>query len=180
MSLLFYLDKSNKAILHREVINLVPSLSILKDEEVLYVILYADYNSPYRQFPEYDRKNKAMWHAFGDNEADLVESDKILIAVQDYISLQYSPKIKAAEEYQKKIDSLLDEMQVEKSPKKLKEYDDAIDICRKRIRMFEHEYELDLQKQGVIKGKMELGHLEKLMSNMKNFHAVTSQEIKMK
>lgn len=180
MSLLFFVDKNKTAILHPEVVKLMPSLSILNDQEILFIILYADYNSPYRQFPERDRRNKAMWHAFDDNEYDLIESSKMQAAIDDYIALQYSPKIKAAEDYQKKMDSLLTELQDANGPKELKNIDDAIDVCRKRIEMFQKEYEMDMQKQGIVKGKMELSFLEKLMSNAKQYKAVINQEVKLK
>jgi len=93
MSYLFYVDTKNNAVLHPEVVKLCPSFSALSEKEILYVVLFADYNSIYKQFPEHERKRKAMWHAFDENEYELIESPRILDAVQDYTSLQYSPKI---------------------------------------------------------------------------------------
>lgn len=179
MSLLFYLDKNCKAILHRDCINLCPSLATLSDEEVMYVILYADYNSPHRQLPEHQRKTKAMFDAFGENEPDLIESARILMAVEDYISLQYSPKIEAAKEYQKKVDHLLETLQAATTHTEIKKIDDAIDVCRKRIRMFEEEYEQDMQKQGVVKGKMELSFWEKIQANKKQYDGLKSKQPKL-
>nr|WP_298657498.1 hypothetical protein [uncultured Flavobacterium sp.] len=179
MSLLFHLDKNNKAVLHPECVKLCPSLGTLSEQELLYVILYADYNSPYRQFPEHDRKQKAMFHAFDENEYDLIHSDRIVIAIEDYTSLQYSPKIEAAKEYQIKVDSLLEQLKLETSPTGIKKIDDAIDVCRKRIRMFEQEYEVDMQRQGVIKGKMELGYLENIQRNKKQYDSIKGKAVKL-
>ena len=99
MSMLFYVDTNSNLVLHPEVVKLCPTLSVLNNDEMLFVVLFTDYHSPYKQYPEHERKRRAMQHAFSDNEYDLIESDRIQIAIKDYTSLQYSPKIEAARQF---------------------------------------------------------------------------------
>jgi len=180
MSYLFYIDESatdkKLAILHPEVIKLCPSLSVLSSEELLYVVLYTDYHSPYKQFPDHERKRKSMQHAFDDNEYDLIESERIQIAIRDYTSLQYSPKIEAARQFQRKIDSLLLTLQEDTSATNIKKTVDTIDLLRKNIQVYEREYDEEVQKKGVLKGKMTLSLIEEMMTNQKHFKSVTEKK----
>lgn len=176
MSYLFYCDLKNKVILHPEVVKIIPSLGTLTENELLYVILYADYNSPYKQFPDHERKRKAMWHAFDENESELIESPKILMAVQDYISLQYNPKIEVIRNYQQKIDKLLQQLQEDDAPSSIKKIDEAIDALRRRIDVMQNEVDSQTQNEGVIKGKMTLSFLEKAMANAKYYKSITAKK----
>jgi len=176
MSFLFYADLKNKVILHPEVVKIIPSLGTLTEHELLYVILYADYNSPYKQFPDHERKRKAMWHAFDENESELIESPKILMAVQDYISLQYNPKIEVIRNYQQKIDKLLQQLQEDDAPSSIKKIDEAIDALRRRIDVMQNEVDSQTQNEGVIKGKMTLSFLEKAMANAKYYKSITAKK----
>ena len=176
MSYLFYADTKNRAILHPEVVKLIPLLGVLTEQELLYVILYADYNSPYKQHPDHDRKRKAMWHAFDENEVELIESPRIKMAVEDYISLQYNPKIEVIKNYQQKIDKLLLQLQEDDAPSSIKKIDDAIDSLRKRIDIMQNEVDSQTQNEGVIKGKMTLSFLEKAMANVKYYKSITAKK----
>jgi hypothetical protein len=176
VSYLFHIDEKNRAVLHPEVVNLIDSFRALSEKEMLYVILYADYNSPYKQHPDHDRKRKAIWHAFDDNEAELVETPRIKMAVEDYVSLQYNPKIEVIRNYQKKIDKLLVQLQEDEAPSSIKKIDDAIDSLRKRIDVMQKEVDASIQGEGVIKGKMTLSFLEKAMANMKYYKSITAKK----
>lgn len=175
MSLLFRITENKKAVLHPEVIGLCPSLGALDDKEILYVILAYDYNSPYRQFPEHERKRKAMWDAFEENESDLINSSRILAAADDYLSLQYSRKVETARSYEKKIDRLLSLLEEDDSPTSIKKITEAVEGLRKQLSNLEKEIDEDYQKKGVIKGNMTLSFLEDLQSNRKNYLAVISK-----
>lgn len=176
MSYLFYVDEKNKAVLHPEVVKLIPSFRTLNDKEVLFIVLYADYNSPYKQYPEHDRRRKSMWHAFDENESELIDSDRMKIAIEDYMSLQYSPKIEVIKNYQQKIDKLLMQLQEDDSPSSIKKIDDAIDALRKRIDVMQKEVDSTIQGEGVIKGKMTLSFLEKAMANVKYYKSITAKK----
>ena len=175
MSLLFLVNKDQTAVLHPEVIKLCPLLGTLSEKEQLYVILFADYNSPYKQYPEHERRRKAMWQAFQENETDLVLSATIAAAVNDYISLQYNPKIETARVYQQKVDELQQALTIESSWTNMKKIGDAIDDLNKRIGILQKDYELEMQKTGVIKGNMTQSFLEKLQANKKLYDSLVNK-----
>jgi len=176
MSLLFYVDAERGTVLHPEVVKLCPSLSVLSEEEVMYVVLFTDYHSPYKQLPEHERKRRAMEHAFSDSEFDIIESERIKIAIIDYNSLQYSPRIEAARGFQKKIDNLLLTLQEDNAATSIKKTIETIDLLRKNIMVYEREYDDEIQKKGVLKGKMTMSWLEEIMSNQKRFKSVTDKK----
>jgi len=177
MSYLFYIDSKNNAILHPEVVKLCPSFNALSDKEVLFVILYADYNSIYKQFPDHERKRKAMWHAFDDNEIEIVESDRVKICIQDYISLQYNSKIETARKYQQKIDKLLMQLDEDDSPSSIEKIDKAIDALNKRINSMNKEILEDTIDEGVLKGGRTKSLLEKLISNKKRYESIVGHKL---
>lgn len=176
MSTLFYVDSAKGAVLHPEVAKLCDSFMALNEKEILYVILAYDYNSIYRQFPEHERHRKAMWTAFNENESELIKSHRILTAAHDYVSLQYNPKVEVARSYQKKIDKYLSEIDTDDSPTSVKKKMDVIKELRVNIKELENEVEAAAIKKGMVKGKQELSYLEELMSNRRNYLAVTAQK----
>lgn len=175
MSFLFYCNSDQTACLHPEVIKLCPPLSILKESELLYVILFVDYSSPYKQHPEHERKRRAMMHAFGDNAYDIIESDRIAIAIRHYESLQYNPKVAIIRQFQSKIDSLLLAMQEDTSPTNIKKNIETISLLRKEMEVYQNDYDSEVQKRGVLKGKMSLSLIEELKSNQKLWNSVVEK-----
>ncbi|CAK0770582.1 conserved hypothetical protein [Gammaproteobacteria bacterium] len=177
MSYLFYIDEKNNCVLHPEVIKLCPSLKVLNEKELLYVILYADYSSIYKQYPEHERKRKAIWHAFGDNETELVEEQHILHAIEDYISLQYNRKIEVIRGYERKIDDFLSKLEGEDNPAAVKKLDEAIDSLQKRINSMQMEVNEKILDEGVLKGGRVKSFLEKIMSNRKYYETIIGKKL---
>lgn len=177
MSYLFYIDAKNKAVLHPEVVKLCPSFNALDEKETLYVILFADYNSIYKQHPEHDRKRKAMWHAFDENEHEIIESPRIQAAIQDYISLQYNPKIETINQYQIKIDELLKQLRTETSPNVIEKIDKAITTLSKRILDMQTEVLENTVDDGVLKGGKIKSFLERIMANKKHYESVIGKKV---
>lgn len=176
MSYLFYVDEKNNAVLHPEIVKLIPSFRALSEKEVLFIVLCYDYHSPYKQHPEHQRKRKAMLHAFDYEDKDLIESSRMQVAITDYISLQYDRRIETARGYEKKIDNLVASIQEEDNPKKIREIDEAVDSLQRRIRALQNEVSEQIQKEGVVKGNAKLSYIEKVMSNRKHFLAVTAKK----
>lgn len=177
MSYLFSCDTKNNAILHPEVVKLCPSFNALNEKETLYVVLYADYSSLYKQHPERERKRKAIWHAFGDNESELVETPRILAAVEDYISLQYNPKTETIRKYQQKIDKFLLQLDTDDSPTSVTKIDGAIATLNKRINDMQMEVDDKSLDEGVLKGGRTKSFLEKIMSNRKYYESVIGKKL---
>jgi hypothetical protein len=138
-------------------------------------VLFTDYNSIYRQFPEFERRRRAMWHAFNENEAEIVESDRIKIAIQEYISLQFDPDRELIIRFQKKIDKLLDILDLDDSPSGIDKTTKAINSLRENILSLQNKVSEGMKADGVIKGDRQLSFLEKLISNKKRYQAAIKE-----
>ena len=171
MSYLICINEKTNEVLHPEVVKLVDSFSLLSNNEMLYVVLYTDYNSIYKQFPEHERSRRAMWHAFNENVQDVIQSDRIQIAIKDYTSLQFDPDIELMNRFQVKIDRLLDILDKEDAPSSIQKTTMAINSLRDNIVALRNKTNDQIKADGVIKGDRILSFLERLQSNKKRYLA---------
>ncbi len=177
MSYLIQIDTKTNQVLHPEIMKLVDSFAMLDEKEMLYVVLYTDYNSIYKQFPEHIRKSRSMWHAFNENEDQLITSPKILRAIEDYKSLQYNPKEELIIRFQKKIDSFLELLDEDKSPTAVQNTTKAINTLRENIRELQHEVDDKYRADGEIRGQRQLSLIEKYAgANRKQYLAVVAKK----
>ena len=175
MSLLFYIDPKNEGIVLRpDCYKLHPELAPLDEQELMLIILTYDYHSPYRQFPEPERRRKAIFHVYGENMMEKYDEITIKNAIEAYKSLQFIPEIHQVEIYQRKIAKLNQQI----------EEDDEASISTTKnnlatILMFEDAIR-DLEKRaidstvtkGQIKGGQELSFLEDMMKSEKYYKSV--------
>nr|WP_298660525.1 hypothetical protein [uncultured Flavobacterium sp.] len=175
MSYLICINEKTGEILHPEVVKLVDSFSLLSREEMLYVALYTDYNSIYKQFPEHERSRRAMWHAFNENMSDVIASDRIQIAIKEYTSLQFDPDIELINRFQTKIDRLLDILDKEDSPSMIEKTTKAINSLRENIVSLRDKVDERTKQDGVIKGERQLSFLERLQQNKKRYLAAVQK-----
>ncbi len=103
--MLFYIDTNNALLLHEDALKLCPELAKLNSKERLYVVLFRDYFSPYHQFPDNIREQKARRHVYGEKDVKLSHK-KILDAINAYDSLQYDERREMIDMYAKKIQIL--------------------------------------------------------------------------
>lgn len=176
MSYLIAIDAKNNQILHPEALKLLDSFMALSEKEMLFVVLFCDYSSIYKQLPEHERKRRAMWHAFNENESELIETPRIQAAIIDYNALQYNPKIELARRYQKKIDSLLETLDLESAATSGQNTIKFIDSLRSNIRELEKEVDSQYIAEGVIKGERQLSWLEKKLANKKEYKIITAKK----
>lgn len=172
MSLLFYIDETSGVVLRPDCARLCPELSVLDDKELLMIILIYDYYSIFRQFPEAERKRKAMVMVYGENVDEIFNKQIIKNAIQAYKSLQYDPKVELQITYQKKIDKMLELMESDDSPTSNKKTLETIDLFRKAIRELEEEVVKSMIDKGQIKGGHDLSFLEDIMRSQKYFNSV--------
>lgn len=175
MSYLICINEKTGEILHPEVVKLSDTLSLLDDKELMYVVLFTDYNSIYKQFPEHERRRRAMWHAFNENETELIESPRILMAIQDYTSLQYNPDIELIRRFQAKIDRLLELLDKDDTSIGIEKTTKAINSLRKNISDLQEKVTDQTKSEGVIKGDRLLSFLEKAISNKKLYKSLIKE-----
>lgn len=167
--MLFYLDEKNTALLHPDAVKLCPELTVLDEKETLAIILAYDYKSPYRQFTDADRRRKALIHAYGNDDKNIFDKDKIKQAAEAYISLQYNPKVELARTYQSKIDQLQDEMVLASDEKEIARIIKSINAIRESIRDLETEVYDEVAKEGKVVGGGNLSFLEKFQRNRERY-----------
>jgi hypothetical protein len=179
MSLLFYIDERNCAVLHPDAVKLCPELGVLSDKEVAFIVLAYDYNSPFKQFPERERERQAMWKVWNDNQPDLLNKHSIQIARDKYKTLQWSPKIELVKTFYKKIESLSADLEAETTASGIKKITDSIDNLTSMIQKYELEISVGVQNKGVIKGGASLSLLEEFQKQMKRYeHVLTHKPTK--
>lgn len=176
MSLLLAIDFKNNQLLHPEVKKLIPTWDALTEQEMLYVILFTDYNSPFKQFPEHERRRRSMWKSFGEPMEDLVNSPKVKMAIDDYMSLQYNRSHDLIKGFQAKVDKLMEQLDLEPSPSSIEKIDKAIEKLLHRIKLLEESIDEKNLADGVIKGDRKLSYIEVLLQNRKVYESVITKE----
>ena len=179
MSYLISINEKTGEVLHPEVLKLCDSFTLLTEKEMMYVVLFADYSSIYKQFPEHERRRRAMWHAFNENEHEIIDSQRVKNAIDDYISLQYNPKIELANNYRKKIDVLVKLLEADDTSTGIKRHLESIALLEAQILVLQNQVTDQLKADGVIKGDRQLSFLEKIISNKKAYKDIKSNKPKL-
>lgn len=172
MSYLVWINEATNEVLHPQLVKLIPSFKILDNSEMLYVVLFSDYNSPYKQLPEHERKRRAMWHSFESNESELIDSAKIQIAIKDYMTLQHDPKQELIKTLQSKVDYFSQQLTEGTTSKDIKAAVDSITLLRQNILSLQSEVSEQVRNNGVVKGDQILSFIESVRSNPKQYAAL--------
>jgi len=182
MSYLFYVDEKDKLLLRPEALKLKEELRVLNKDEIYFIVMYCDYHSPYHQLPEIQRRNNAMWEAFGENMPNLLEKPKIKAAIEAYTALQYNDKIELIKKIRAKIDrisdSFLDVSEDDKTSTADSNRIKTITQLRAYVRELEQEVAQEMKDEGQIKGDSELSLLENMLTkNIDRYNAIISGKI---
>ncbi len=176
MSYLFYIDSAEKIVLRPEALKLKEELRVLNKDEIYFIIMYCDYHSPFHQLPEIQRRNNAMWEAFGENVVGLLDKPKIKAAIEAYTALQYNDKIELINRYRAKLDRLsqrfLSPEYDDDSPQSNSNIMKTISQLRESIRELEQEVEQEMKDVGQIKGDSELSWLELMQQNEDRYNSI--------
>jgi hypothetical protein len=173
MSYLFYVDEYDNKILRPECLKLCEELRVLSHQEVAAIVYAYDYHSIFKQYPEQDRKRKALIKVFGSSDKDIFENLKIKAGVEAYMSLQYNPKIELVATYQESISSLSQELRKAKDEKEFSRITKSIETCRKYLRELDSEVYDDAVKEGVVMGGASLSYLEIIQKNKVLYDTIT-------
>lgn len=166
----FKIDKNFEIVLNIEAVKLVPELSSLDQDELIYVILVADYvDGPYRKKPIEERKLMALKRVFGKNPPVLSEK-KIGIAIEAYKSLVFDIRRETLDIYNSKIKTLQKEsLQQDISFSRMKEIDSAMSFMIDRINSINHELDIEEGEEIELKGKKKLSYIEMWQRNQRNY-----------
>lgn len=158
---IFKVDKAFTIILNPEAVKLAPELSVLTQNELLFVILVEDYSdSPFRKKPLEERWALAIKKVFGDQNVNL-ESDKIKTARQVYKSLVFDIRRETLDIYKSKVGLYHREMLAQNLEfKRVKELDQMVQYLEERIQSIESSLEADDIASMRLKGDKQLSYVE--------------------
>lgn len=169
MSYLILVDKRGNAVLHRACTDLIPELGLLRNEELLFVVLATDYFSPYAKFPEEERIRKAHYHVYGDRQVDPMEKKHIKKAMEQYMSLQYDHRRELLDSYMNKVTMLSQGMRDLTSAKDISDSIKSIDMLHESIKKMQADINDD-NDLITIEGGKSLSFIEIMQKNMKSFN----------
>lgn len=178
MSYLIKINESTNEILRPDAVTLFPGFKKLKEDEILFIVLAYDYDSPFAQFTEEDRLRRASLHVWNDDTGGkILERIDIKFAINAYKGLQYNPKIDLTRTYQKKIndlelsmESITDGGLIDKTLK-------AINTLRAAIRDLEKETLQMYIEEGKLIGGGQRSFLEKMQKDKALYDSVTKKKV---
>lgn len=157
----FKVNNNFTVVVNIDAVKLVPELSTLTQEELLYIILVYDYvDSPYRKQPIEERQIMATKKIFGDTNINL--SEKLILAIDGYKSLIFDIRRETIDVYKTKCQKMQKEIltQSEMSFSRVKELEQTITYLNQRISDMEHSLDIEEKEEIEIKGKKALSQVE--------------------
>lgn len=167
MLTLFKIDSRKNIVLNKLCVKLCPEFKNLSDDQISYIVLAYDYQSPYKQFPESERKKKAAHHVFKDTNYDAEKGKVMEVAIENYIGMQYDYRRETLRAYKNKVQRLNEQLEVEENPKSITQYMTAIENLHKQMDKIQQEIDRDENKQ-LLRGGGELSYIEQLHEAEKN------------
>ena len=172
--MLFKLDRSKKIILNNEAILLCPELAHLKEDEVLFIILFCDYQSCYHQLPEEERLRRAKHHVWADTKKN-IDSPIIQAGIEAYRGLQYDHNRELVIKYKSKINMLSNALLATTKAKEIKEIDEAIERLNDRIEKTQKQIDQS-DELSELRGGGELTWIEKWQRGLRERKAAKERE----
>jgi len=166
----FRVDYNQKVILSKEAVKLIPELTTLTQEELLYVILVEDYcDSPLRKMPVEERKHTAMKMIYRSTKKN-PETEKVKKAMDAYHGLVFDIRRETVDVYKKKISDIQKKLLQDLEFRELEKYQKSLDFFLSRTESLEEDlYKDDLLENIKLKGNRKLSQIEKWQMNMKKY-----------
>ena len=174
----FKVNNKYSAVLNPEAAKLVPELKTLSQEELLYVILVADYeDSPIRTKPREERQQIASQRIFKKPFTDKIETSKIKKALEGYKSLVFDIRREMLDMYKKRYVTLQKELfRNDIDMKGMAENDKMLKFLQDKIESIEMDLKRVERDDIVLKGKITLSFLEKYHRNQLAFKQFKNEE----
>jgi len=166
----FKVDQNFKIIINPEAVKLIPELSSLSNDEMIYVILVMDYeDSPFRKKPLEERRALAIKRVWGDKGVN-VDTKKIYSAMEAYKSLVFDIRRETLDVYKQKI-QLYHKEQLNPGVefKRMKELDQSIQYLEERIDKIQMLLETDELSELALRGQKKLSFIEIWQRRQKEF-----------
>jgi len=157
----FKVNNNYTVVINIEAAKLVPELSVLTQDELLYIILAVDnVDGPYRKLPPEERKALAQKKVYADRKVDL-ETKKLQHAAEGYKSLIFDIRRETVDTYKTKCLRYQKELLVmDQTFTKVKEQESAISFLTQRITDIEYSLDMEEKEEFELKGKKSLSQVE--------------------
>lgn len=167
---LYTVNSKGTAVLDEEAVKLAPKLGKLKKEELLFVILFTDYASPYNQQPTAERLARAKRHVWGKEAPEKIDEAKHIIeAIEEFKGLIYDEDREMLRNYKSKIVDYSEIINNETDPRKVKAYDDAVSVLENRVVKIEEKLRGKYEQQFVLKGDRRMSQIEMWQQNQREY-----------
>jgi hypothetical protein len=154
-------------LLHPEAVKLEPVLKKLSAPDLLFLILVYDYDSPYKQLPELQKKLTSSRRCY-DNDDFVGHIKRLGKAIDAYNGLQYDIRRETIKNYQAKIAGLNIQLMATDSTLDIKKFHEAIDFLTKTSLRLQKD--LVLEEVSALDGIGEdASFLEKWADNKRRF-----------
>lgn len=174
---LFQLNKRGTTVLNAEAAKLCPELAKMDSKELLFIVLYVDYNSPYSQMSDIERIRRAKRQVWGTSDVVPEQNKKMIDAIEMYKSLQYDPKRETLRIYNEKIFKLSNDILHESDPRQIGKLDEAINTLQKRASAIEKELNEIMSNDAELKGGQRMSFIEKWQENMREYNKIHQREM---
>ena len=176
MAYLFSVNKKGTVLFHPDIMSLCPEFAFLSEKDKLCLVLIVDYNSPFNQLPESDRRHKARLQVYSDNDISQFDKKVFKNAIELYKSLQYNSKRELIGVYEDKITSLSKDLVIATSPTAIKNILDSQKSMRKAMEELTSEVSDQEEHKIELRGKGTLSLLEETTSNIAEYERVTKKK----
>jgi len=167
----FKVDEKFRVVLNPEAVKLVPELEVLTDDELLYVILVADYeDSPFRNKPLAERKYMAAKRVYKMDYSEEMETQAVISAISGYRGLVFDIRRETRETFQRRLAIIQkDIFDKDLTLKRLKEIDDMIKYIEDRIDNINLSLKQTERGNVQLKGQTSLSFIEEWQRNQQNY-----------
>ena len=175
MAYLFSVNKKGTILFCKDAMNLCPEFQFLTEKDKLCLVLIVDYQSPFNQLPEIDRRHKARLQVYGDNDISSFDKKVFKNAIELYKSLQHNSKREMMNVYRDKIDSLSADLVSASVPSAIKNILESQRIMRIASEELAKDSDAEEERKLELRGKGTLSLLEEIMSNKEEYERVKAK-----
>lgn len=157
----FKVNNNYTVVINIEAAKLVPELSSLSQDELLFIILSVDnVDGPYRKLPSEERYLLAKRKVFKEIVIDL-DTPRLRLAADGYKSLIFDIRRETVDVYKTKVLKFQKELLVmDQTFTKVKEQEQAISFLMQRITDIEYGLDMEEKEEFELRGKKSLSQVE--------------------
>lgn len=166
----FKVNNNYTVVINIEAAKLVPELSSLSQDELLYIILAIDnVDGPFRKLPPDERSLLSKRRVFKELVINL-ETPRIRLAADGYKSLIFDIRRETVDVFKTKVLRYQKDLLVmDQSFTKVKEQEQAISFLVQRITDIEYGLDVEEKEEFELKGKKSLSQVEVWQRNQRKY-----------